>query len=126
MKMDNCTHDWDLFLSEYLPVILSTKRHHPCKDCGLINFKPPNSRLKTGKLISLIKIMFEDHGIQRSRINQYTAEIKEMKRSDLDDKSIIDIITVARLMNHIFQLVESLFICISLVRIFLHFFSSFL
>ena len=105
MKMDNCTHDWDLFLSEYLPVILSTKRHHPCKDCGLINFKPPNSRLKTGKLISLIKIMFEDHGIQRSRINQYTAEIKEMKRSDLDDKSIIYII-ISKMLHENCQIMD--------------------
>lgn len=92
MNIEECGHEWDFSVNEYLPVSLSTRKHHPCKGCGLIDFKLPSSHLKTGKLIALIKVMFENYGIKRSGIKQYTDEIKEMKRNCMDDNSIIEII----------------------------------
>lgn len=92
MRMEECGHEWDFSVNEYMPVSLSVRKHHPCKDCGLIDFKPPNSQLKTGKLIALIKVTFDNYGIKRSEIQQYTGSIKEMKRNGMDDNSIIEII----------------------------------
>ncbi|ABE53098.1 hypothetical protein [Methanococcoides burtonii] len=59
MEIDNCHHEWDHTQNEYLPVVESIKKHHACKDCGLINHSPQTTHLKTGKLIALIKEMFE-------------------------------------------------------------------
>ena len=90
--IDNCHHNWDVDTNEYLPISVSLKRHHSCKDCGLINYLPPKTQLKTGKLIVLIKDMFEQCGIPRNQIRDYTYKIKQMKREGVSDDTIIDTI----------------------------------
>jgi hypothetical protein len=89
MKIDNCQHEWDYTKNEYLPIIESIKKHHACKDCGLINNLPQDSQMKTGKLIALIKELFEKNGIPRSSIRDHAEDIKNMKRQGYDDRSII-------------------------------------
>jgi len=89
MNIDNCQHRWDITADEYLPVSKSINRHHPCKECGLINYMPQKTQLKTGKLIVLIKEMFEQYEIPRNQMRHYTDRIKQMKREGLTDDRII-------------------------------------
>ncbi|WP_445475526.1 hypothetical protein ACT9XH_01915 [Methanococcoides methylutens] len=89
MEIDNCHHEWDYAQNEYLPVVESIKKHHPCKDCGLINNHPQTTQLKTGKLIALIKEMFEKNDVPRGQIRDHIEKIKQMKRDGTDDHAII-------------------------------------
>ena len=68
------------------------KKHHACKECGLINYRPQNNQLKTGALIVLIKELFEKSSIARGRIRIYVDRIKQMKREGIKDDDIIEAI----------------------------------
>ena len=92
MDIDNCYHEWDVFIDEFLPINKSIQKHHPCRKCGLINYRPQNMQLKTGALIVLIKDMFEQSNIPRSRIHIYVDRIKQMKRDGTRDDDIIETI----------------------------------
>ncbi|MCD4703636.1 MAG: hypothetical protein K8R64_04995 [Methanosarcinaceae archaeon] len=89
MDIDNCHHEWNYEQDEYLPVRDSAKKHHPCKECGIINYRPQQPSMKTGKLICVIKELFEQNGISRGWIRQHTDHIKQMKRDGADDEHII-------------------------------------
>ena len=92
MHIDECCHDWDFTTNEYLPIIESIRKHHPCKECGLIDNHPERRQLKTGALIGLIKEMFERYGIPRNMIRDHTENIKQMKCEGVPDDIIIDTI----------------------------------
>ncbi|MEL4304543.1 hypothetical protein [Methanococcoides sp. LMO-2] len=89
MDIDNCHHEWNYDQHEYLPVVESIKKHHACKDCGLINNRHYTTQLKTGKLIGLIKEILEKNDIPRSQIRDHTEMIKQMKRDGVNDNIII-------------------------------------
>ncbi|KAF5429428.1 MAG: hypothetical protein C00003105_01561 [ANME-2 cluster archaeon HR1] len=90
MDIDECHHEWDILINEYMPVVESIRKHHPCKECGLINYKSQSFSLKIGELIVLIKDIFEEYGIRRSRINLYVDLIKHMKHDGIRDEDIIE------------------------------------
>ena len=90
MDIDDCCHEWACYIDEYLPVNESIQKHHPCKECGLINYRPQNNQLKTGALIVLIKDLFEQSGIARGKIRNYIDRIKQMKREGIADDNIIE------------------------------------
>lgn len=92
MDINDCYHEWDFYIDEYLPVSESIQKHHPCKECGLINYSPHNNQLKTGALIVLIKDLFEQSSIMRGRIRIYIDRIKQMKREGIKDDDIIEAI----------------------------------
>jgi|LGVE01.1.fsa_nt_gb hypothetical protein len=92
MDIDDCCHEWDCYIDEYLPVSESIQKHHPCKECGLINYRPPSTQLKTGALIVLIKDLFEQSSIARGKIRIYIDRIKQMKRDGVKDDDIIEAI----------------------------------
>ncbi len=92
MEMYNCQHEWNYTQNEYLPVVESIKKHHACKECGMINYCPQTIQLKTGKLIALIKEMFEKNGVPRGQIRDHIEKIKQMKRDGTDDNTIINTI----------------------------------
>ena len=90
MDIDECSHEWDFTINEYVPVIESIRKHHPCKECGVINYRPEMRQLKTGDLIVLIKEMCEKCDLPSSRIRGHIEQIKQMKRDGVLDDVIID------------------------------------
>lgn len=97
MDIDECSHEWDFTINEYVPVIESIRKHHPCKECGVINNRPEMRQLKTGDLIVLIKELFEKYDIPRSRMRDHIEQIKQMKRDNVHDDDIIATIMSAAL-----------------------------
>ncbi|MBI9030484.1 hypothetical protein JEZ13_00570 [bacterium] len=70
-------------------MVESIKKHHACNECGLINNHPQKTQLKTGKLIAMIKEMFEKNNVPRGQIRDHTENIKQMKRDGANDHAII-------------------------------------